>query len=159
MSDLPALGSFIRWRLGFAAVLLLGAMASGCSRVPRRFALEGQVTVDGAPLEAGAMAWIPMAGTVGPTCGGSIARGRFAIPASEGAREGEYRVEITASRQSERADSPSLDGMTMGYSVIQYLPARYNSESELVATVTRGGKNRYTFDLTTEKGKGASHQK
>ena len=159
MSDLPALGSFIRWRLGFAAILLLGAIAVGCSRVPRRFALEGQVTVDGAPLESGSMAWIPTGQTGGPTCGGSITRGRFAIPAPEGAREGQYRVEITASRQSERADSPSLDGMTMGYSVYQYLPARYNSESELVATVTRGGKNVYTFELTTENEKSASRRK
>ena len=159
MSDLPALGSFIRWRLGFAAILLLGAIAVGCSRVPRRFALEGQVTVDGAPLESGSMAWIPTGQTGGPTCGGSITRGRFAIPAPEGAREGQYRVEITASRQSERADSLGLDGMTTAHSVIQYLPARYNSESDLVATVIRSGKNLYTFELTTENKTAASPQK
>jgi hypothetical protein len=159
MSDLRPLIVPLRWRLGFAAILLLTAAAGGCSRVPRRFALEGRVTVDGAPLESGTMAWIPTGQTGGPTCGGSITRGRFAIPAPEGAREGEYRVEITASRQSERADSLGLDGMTMGYSVIQYLPARYNSESELVATVIRSGKNLYTFELTTENEKRASHQK
>jgi hypothetical protein len=66
------------------------------------------------------------------------------------ARAGEYRVEITASRLSDRADSMSLDGMTMAYSMIQYLPARYNAESELVATVRSSGKNVYTFELTTE---------
>jgi hypothetical protein len=44
----------------------------------------------------------------------------------------------------------SLDGMTMAYSMIQYLSARYNAESELVATVRISGKNVYTFELTTE---------
>ena len=159
MSGHRALVSPLRWRLGFAAVLLLGAVAGGCSRVPRRFALEGKVTVDGVPLESGSMAWIPLAGTVAPTCGGSITRGRFSIPAPQGAREGQYRVEITATRQSERPDSPSLDGMTMCFSVYQYLPARYNSESDLVATVIRSGKNLYTFELTTENKTAASPQK
>jgi hypothetical protein len=96
------------------------------------------------------MAWIPTEQTGGPTCGGSITAGRFSIPAPEGARAGEYRVEITASRLSDRADSMSLDGTTMAYSMIQYLPARYNAESELVATVRSSGKNVYTFELTTE---------
>ncbi len=141
---------FARSRVGLAGILLVAMVASGCSRVPRRLALEGRVTVDGVPLESGAMAWIPIEQTGGPTCGGSITAGRFSIPAPEGARAGEYRVEITASRLSDRADSMSLDGTTMAYSMIQYLPARYNAESELVATVRSSGKNVYTFELTTE---------
>jgi hypothetical protein len=92
------------------------------------------------------MAWIPTAQTGGPTCGGSITGGRFSIPAAEGAREGEYRVEITATRQSDQVVI-GLDGQTKGFAFIQYLPARYNSESELVATVMSSGKNVYTFDL------------
>jgi hypothetical protein len=136
-------------RLGCFTILVLAAAAMGCSRGPRRFALEGRVTVDGGPLESGAMAWIPTAQTGGPTCGGSIAGGRFSIPAAEGAREGEYRIEITATRQSEKADSIGLDGQTKAFAFIQFLPARYNSESELVATVRSSGKNVYTFDLKT----------
>lgn len=137
------------WSLGCVTILVLAAAAMGCSRGPRRFALEGRVTVDGGPLESGAMAWIPTAQTGGPTCGGLITGGRFSIPAAEGAREGEYRVEITATRQSEQADSIGLDGQTKAFAFIQFLPARYNSESELVATVKSSGKNVYAFDLKT----------
>ena len=96
--------SFARSHVGLAGVLLVAMVAAGCSRVPRRLALEGRVTVDGVPLESGAMAWIPTEQTGGPTCGGSITAGRFSIPAPEGARVGEYRVEITASRPGDRAD-------------------------------------------------------
>ena len=142
--------SFARSHVGLAGVLLVAMVAAGCSRVPRRLALEGRVTVDGVPLESGAMAWIPTEQTGGPTCGGSITAGRFSIPAPEGARVGEYRVEITASRPGDRADSMSLDGLSMGYPMIQYLPARYNAKSELVAIVRSSGKNVYTFELTTE---------
>ena len=42
-----------------------------------------------------------------------------------------------------------LDGLTTGYSLIQFLPSRYNTESELIATVRSDGKNVYTFELTT----------
>ena len=32
----------------------------------------------------------------------------------------------------------------------QYLPARYNKESELIAEVTKGGKNEFPFELRSQ---------
>ena len=122
---------------------------SGCGhggRVP----LEGTVTLDGQPLKEGAIQFNPLPGTPGPTAGGEIVDGKFAIIPSGGPFAGKFSVQITSAGPTGRKvfDPPSkkmIDEYT------QCLPARYNRQSQLQTEVTPAGPNRFDFALTSEK--------
>lgn len=129
-------------------VLALAAFAPGCSE-SRRQSIEGVVTLDGTPLVEGWVKLLPQAGTPGPTAGATIENGRFSIDASKGTFTGRFRVEILATRQ----DGPPVIDPETGAKVpsrVQYLPARYNSASELTAEITADHANRLEFRLTSK---------
>lgn len=120
----------------------------GCERGPQRYALRGSVIVGGQRLAEGAITFRPVEGTRGPSAGGDIKAGLFSIPASGGPLAGRFRVEITASRPSD-AFVPGMDGeMVPAYE--QWLPARYNTASELRADVGESGENRFDFVLDSD---------
>ena len=132
--------------LGFCLLMVLG-----CSRGAGRQALEGTVTWDGTPLAEGSIIFLPQASTKSPTCGGTISQGRFSIAPAGGAAGGTFRVEITAVRNTGR----KVTSFHMGRSIEkdegeQYIPVRYNSQSELTATVTERGPNRFEFALKSK---------
>ena len=112
--------------------------------------LEGTVSLDGRPLQKGAIQFNPLPGTPGPTAGGEIADGRFAILPSGGPFAGKFSVQITAAGSTGRKVL-DLFSKRMIDEYVQYLPARYNSRSQLQAEVTAAGPNRFDFALTSEK--------
>ena len=129
--------------IGMLGTLLL----VGCERGPQRHALNGRVTLDGAPLVDGAISFRPEDGTPGPTAGGQITDGTFSIPASVGPLAGHFRVEITASRPGE---SFVVDGQVFP-AYEQFLPRRYNSESELRVEVGSAGLENFEFALESDR--------
>ena len=120
----------------------------GCGDTPRQ-SLEGTVTVDGRPLAEGMIQFRPLPGTPGPTAGNKIRDGRFSIASERGTFSGKFRVEITAKRETGQKVPDELSD-TMVDQFEQYLPARYNSQSELVAEVTDTGPNEFQFELASE---------
>src|SRR5262245_20523543 len=75
--------------LGIAAALLPFA---GCTSRP---AAQGSVTLDGAPVDGGSIAFIPVgAGEQQQRVGVPIVDGRYTIPADKRLAPGKYRVEI-----------------------------------------------------------------
>jgi hypothetical protein len=124
----------------------LPALLAGCGDSKRQ-GIEGTVTFDGKPLEKGYVAFTPQPGTTSPTAGAEIKDGRFSIGAAEGVFVGKFRVEIIATRPSNktvrnfRGVFPNVDE--------QFLPARYNSESELSVDVKSNGRNQVKFELTS----------
>ena len=122
---------------------------AGCDRGSDRQALEGTVTLDGAPLAEGSITLRPLPGTRGPTAGGKINEGKFLISAEGGTFVGTFRVEITASRKTGRKVKDPMLGHEMDETV-QFIPVRYNRQSKLTAVVTEAGPNRFTFPLTTK---------
>lgn len=132
----------------YYASLLAGCLLLlvGCGG-DRRQPLEGTVTLDGKPLDEGAISFVPLPGATGPTAGANIAAGRFSIAADQGTFPGTFRVEITAKRKTGRQVlSDTAGGMVDQYE--QFLPARYNRESQLTANVKEGA-NRVEFRLTS----------
>jgi hypothetical protein len=126
---------------GFCLLMLLG-----CSPAGKRQALEGTVTLDGKPLAEGSILFVPHTGTKGPTSGGDIAQGRFSIAPGGGTFSGTFRVEITAIRSTgKKMMDPRAGKLTE--ETVQFIPARYNRQSELTAEVKSDGPNRFTFDL------------
>ena len=133
------------WICAIGVLPLLGCGHGG------RMSVEGTVTLDDRPLKNGAIQFRPLAGTNGPTAGAEIVDGKFVVPARGGPFAGKFRVEITAVRRSGRK-VPNLMGTGMVDEHSQFLPARYNSESQLKAEVTANGPNHFDFGLISENG-------
>ncbi|NOY29739.1 MAG: hypothetical protein GXP28_06050 [Planctomycetes bacterium] len=123
-----------RW-LGIGGCLLLLA---GCGSSSDRAALAGAVTFDGAPLSKGSITFLPQLGTRGPAAGGSIEQGRFEIDREGGTFVGTFAVQITATRKTGRKVKTLIGTVVDGEE--QYVPARYNRQSELTAEVTPRGR-------------------
>ena len=127
---------------GCAALLLTcGVMGCGASPSgPERGAVSGRVTLDGEVVEQGSIAFIPAAGTKGPSSGATIANGKFSIPQDKGPVVGTNRVEVHWPRKTGRqkeAGSPTPPG-TMIDEVAEAIPAEFNSNSKLEQRVEAG---------------------
>ena len=118
---------------------------TGCGGVQRE-SLEGVVTLDGQPLQNGYITFQPQSDTRGPTAGAQIDSGKFAIPASKGTFAGHFRVEIISTRLSGRTIA-DRDG-TLVPAKEQFLPKKYNVQSNLEVQVNPNELNQFTFELT-----------
>ena len=114
----------------------------GCkdnSRIP----VEGTVSINDSPLEDG---YLRIYSNHGPSAGSQIKDGKFQISSEKGVLPGEFRVEITAIRATGRKVR-DVGSAKMVDELLQYLPPRYNSDTELKMTVTEEGPNTSSFDL------------
>jgi hypothetical protein len=100
-------------------------------------------------LEKGQITFVPQAGTAGPTAGAEIAAGKFAILASGGPFAGKFRVEITASRPGSQKVTDRFTGKLVD-AYEQFIPKKYNTESQLDADVKAGITNRFEFVLKSQ---------
>ncbi len=130
-------------------VLFLAALCGcGSSDGLNRQAVSGTVTLDGQPISIGAILFEPTSPESGTAVGATIRQGGFAIARHEGPVPGSYRVRIYSSSgiqatpakgQSDRAPRP----------MVERLPARYNTQTELRATVVRRHVKPFRFDLNS----------
>jgi len=126
-------------------LLLLGAFGcflpgcGGSGPLP----VSGTVTLDGQPLPSGDILFEPVDGTTSSD-GGTIKDGKFSFTS----KPGKMKVKIVALRE---APGPPLKG-AMGEplpNTQQYLPAKYNTATELTAEVKKGGDNKFDFALVS----------
>jgi hypothetical protein len=119
-----------------AVIALLAVGANGCGRSgPERFAVGGQVTLDGAPLPDGEIVFRPDPSTSGPTAAGRIENGAYFIPVERGPVAGKYSVSITAERPTGRRVRADILGEATAEQTEQYLPPQYNERTTLEATI------------------------
>ena len=131
-------------------VVLMGTCV-GCGGGGGLVAVEGNVTFDGQPVEEGSIAFEPADGA-GPSAGGTIQQGKYALAADAGVLPGKKTVRITAVRKTGKQveeGPPSAPG-TMVDEVEQYIPAIYWKESTLNCEVAAGQANQFNFDLKPE---------
>jgi hypothetical protein len=126
----------------------LAIVLAGCGNRVSRVPVKGNVTLDGKPIADGYITFKPVPGTSSPAAGGRILDGRFAVGQKGGLLPGKFRVEITASRPN--VGKIAIDPEThKKYTPIeQYLPARYNTQSELTAEVP--SSKDYSFELQSK---------
>ena len=122
------------WRILFSIVCCAAiAGIAGCSSDSTTGTVEGTVTLDGAPLKAGLIRFVPADGRTA-TADALITDGKFTAQVPLG----EKQVSIIAPKvvgkrkMYETPDSPTVDIME------ELLPARYNAQTELTLTVTEG---------------------
>ncbi len=120
---------------------------SGCGG-DGRVAIEGTVTFDGQPLPAGQISFLPMSGTKGPAAGAAIKDGAFTIASEGGTFAGKFRVEVTATRPSNRKAMDHETGRMVNVPQ-QFIPPKYNVQSQLTADVKPGEENKFNFELTS----------
>lgn len=132
-------------RLLICTLALSALLGCGNGRIP----IAGSVTLDGQPLEHGSIEFQPEPGTPGPTAGGEIVNGKFAIPAAGGPLAGKFTIRIKSTGLTGRKIfDPRNNAMVDEFA--QRLPAKYNSQSQIRAEVTSAGSNRFEFAVTSQ---------
>jgi hypothetical protein len=139
-------------RPGAVALLVCCAVVlHGCGRstAPERHAFSGIVNVNGEPLAAGRIRFMPRVGTEGPSASAGILAGRFAVEKPEGLIAGVYRVEIEALDDlgfalDDEAAFAKRGGKPLPPNPI---PGKYNRNSSLTAAISSTSDNEFKFNL------------
>lgn len=148
-----------RYSLSMILVAAAALCACGCSRErpgPPRAAVQGTVTLDGAPLAQGWVRFIPTEETKGPSTTVPVADGRFEADAEHGPVVGRHRIEIASTDDGgyplddETAPQRLREAGIKRIDLVR-VPEIYNSRSTLVEVVTETGPNEFQFELTTPK--------
>lgn len=125
-------GSQLAVCLTMAGVIFaMGGCSSGDEL--EKVIVRGEVRYDGQPIENGQISFFPLEETKGPMSGAPIAAGQYIVQGKGGVPVGRHRVEIEAYRASTLADDPEA---SEGGVRLQYLPAKFNQQSELTADVS-----------------------
>jgi hypothetical protein len=124
-------------RVGILIVMLL--MACGCESKPQMYPVSGTVTFNGQPIAEGNIRFVPKDGSILEEVG-EIRAGKFSFQS----RPGPKRVEIFATREI----PPPQPGMFGARE--DYIPRRYNAQSDLSATVVPDRPNNFSFPLVSE---------
>ena len=127
----------------------LCALLAGCGSSKysgeERFPLEGNVTLDGQPIDLGSISFIPEGEGKGRASGGVITDGKYAVPEEKGANVGTYRVEIHWLKRTGRQLRDPESG-EMYDERHEALPEKFHTKSELTAEVPLP-ENRHDFQL------------
>jgi hypothetical protein len=127
-----------------AVAIVLMAIV-GCGG-PVHEGVEGNVTLDGKPVDGGTISFIPTDGRSASGAWGDITAGKYSLPAGHGPVAGSYRVEIRWMRATGRM----VSGFgTQAPELANVIPGRYNQTSELKASITPG-KNQCDFALASK---------
>jgi hypothetical protein len=121
--------------LGLAVVgLAVVGCGGGAGTVPRG-AVEGTVTLGGTPLADGVIRFLPTDGTTGPMVETEIRNGAFSLPKATGPCVGTQRVEIVSFRKTGKK---IVNEGVESEEIVQVVPERYNTASELTVMITAG---------------------
>jgi len=138
---------------GAAFVILLTCLSGGCGRDgPERVIVTGTVTYRGEPIEVGQIRFLPTAGTEAPVSGAFIRNGKYVVDAKGGVPVGTHNVRIEA-RRIDPNYQPPPEGARQSAETSppfqQYIPAKYNRETELEVTIESGSSTiTKDFELT-----------
>lgn len=129
--------------------LALGGCGGATDDLPRQ-AVSGRVTLDGKPLARASIAFNPEANSPNAVAvGGTVSNGSYSIPKASGPTPGTYRVTIFAGSEEDGAPRDEAPGMPPK-PVKDPVPAKYNVQTTLKATVAEGQSNTFDFELDSK---------
>ena len=138
---------------------LLAASVTGCGgsdpNAPARAAVSGTVTLDGQPLAAGVIRFIPTKETKGPKTTATIEDGVFTLPAEFGPLAGRNRVEIESldnggfAMDDEEALQRLHEQPPAAPIEVVRVPPTSNRRSRLVAEISETDDNKLSFELVS----------
>jgi hypothetical protein len=118
-----------------AFAFALGLLA-GCG--PATATVSGEVTIDGQPLDEGAIVFFPFSGSAADAVRGNIKDGKYKV----GPNPGQYKVQISAQILVEKrkaSDNPNAPFILVHD---ERLPDRYHSKTELSFDVKPGSNTK-----------------
>lgn len=153
---MPLMNSLLRLKGGSsAAVVLLAVLltVAGCGGDPLgRHAISGTVSVDGAPLDKGNIAFTPLEKS-STSSGTVIEGGKYSIKQDKGLPVGKYRVTINApvpgTGGAAQTNAPPGEAIPPPQEMIA---PEWNEKSEQSIEVTEKGPYQFNFDAK-KKGK------
>ena len=117
-------------------------MTAGCgSSGPERAVVSGEVTYNGQPVEKGTIRFLPTKGTETPPWGAHIVDGKYKAYGKGGVPVGTHKVEILGyrTRPGQVPTGEPPPGMTAEEAAReQFLPPKYNTQTELEITIEPG---------------------
>ncbi|MBN2292516.1 MAG: hypothetical protein JXM70_08835 [Pirellulales bacterium] len=119
----------------------------GCGGADNRAGVSGKVLLDGRPVAKGTISFIPVEGTEGPTSGGDIINGEYAVTSDKGVAVGKNRVIIRSVVKSGR--KINMGNGDVDDEWVQMIPARYNKQSDLICII-QAGSNQQDFELQSK---------
>jgi hypothetical protein len=130
-------------------VTIICVMLPGCER---RISLNGDVSLDGNPIQTGTILFDSVDGQ-GPTVGGQIEDGKYQVVGDAAYLVGKKTVRISALHKTGRqiASGPPSPPGTMVDEIKPYIPAIYNVKSGLSCEVADQKENRFDFHLLSPK--------
>jgi len=136
------------------SLLALGAagLLAGCGpdNPLGRKPLHGEVKLDGAALDKGAIEFHPL-NEGGVQSGGLINVGRYSIPAHNGATPGEYRVVIYDTYETPPLPPGHMPGDDLPPPPKLKVPPDWNSKSKQKIEVKAGGPFEFKFEIDSKK--------
>src|SRR6478752_9738183 len=131
-------------RLGWFVAMLL--LAAGCGTSGRLCAVQGHVSLAGMPLEQGTVTFYLAAPESQVPAGGALIQdGKFAIAAVQGLEPGKYKVAISAMEGASISPADYAAGKSPVAAPKERVPAKYNSQSQLVVELQAGKTNQMDF--------------
>jgi hypothetical protein len=128
---------------GLLCWVLPAVLLSGCrgDRGPERVVVSGTVTYNGKPLSEGEIRFVPLPTCPVPVTGALIVEGRYSTKDGGGVPVGTHKIQIEARRH--KAGGPNTPGPPtgsrgFGFRGMQYLPAKYNANTQLEIIIPPG---------------------
>jgi hypothetical protein len=126
-----------------AAVLLNGC---GGDRGPQRVLVSGTVSYNGTPVAEGRIRFTPVASSPTPVSGAYIVNGRYKIDCHGGVPIGTHKIQIEGYGRAASAAAPDLTNpasanLRKDNKGGQYLPGKYNRDTQLEVTIEPGSGN------------------
>jgi hypothetical protein len=126
-------------------MVLAGAVLAGGCGGGATITVKGEVTLDRKPLEEGKITFVPEDGK-SPQVVAPIKDGKYSLKAPLGAMRVRINSYVVKGKRKayDAPDSPLVDVL------VDQIPERYNSRTELTANVTKG-ENVLNWDLRSKQ--------
>jgi hypothetical protein len=131
---------------GLAIALILLSGCGGADPLGRQ-AISGTVTLNGQPVDNGAIAFEPLDLQKGVGSGANIVGGKYSIPQQQGLTPGKYLVRISSADRSQAEPVEEMPGEAPKMMAKERIPAHWNLKSEQQIEVTADGDHVYDFDI------------
>ncbi len=151
LSNLPVFRALRVSMVALPVVFAMAAVGCGGGGPPSgRLPISGEVTLDGQPLDQGAIQFEPTDKTSKLNAGGVIANGKYKIGSEQGLPPGKYKVSITSVAKDTRSAQDIMNNP--GELPAERIAAKFNTASAEVVEVVGGGKSN-EFNFKTESAK------
>ncbi len=128
----------------FALLVLAAIFTTGCNNqrsVPKSYPVQGEVTLNGKPMESGDVVFVSVAEGIRDTL--KVEDGKFSGEVLPGERKIEIRSYIA------KEGNTKMYGADAEPSYVNIIPKKYNEATELTATVKESDDNSFTFEVTS----------